>query len=61
MKIQRADKRRLPDAFVLLAALDDDEAFRLWCEQLDEIAALPVTRSWRRTRRRRHAARTFRR
>jgi hypothetical protein len=38
---------RLPDILVLLAAIEDDEAFRLWWEQWDEIAALPVTRSWR--------------
>jgi hypothetical protein len=36
---------QLSDVAVLLAGLEDD-AFRLWSQQWDEIAALPVTRSW---------------
>jgi hypothetical protein len=38
------DRTRLPDAYALLAEIDDDDAFRVWCDQLDEIAALPVRR-----------------
>jgi 3-phenylpropionate/cinnamic acid dioxygenase small subunit len=50
------DARRLPDVLVLLAEIDDDEEFRRWSEQLDEIVRLPVTRSRHRALRRRHAA-----